>query len=169
MLERLAVFITQWLHTNSNNTDYDKLENKIKVLLIYLLLFPILIIIGLKFNILGELCITTIAMIFLRLWNGGHHFHTVDSCFTITLLSLLLPSVIVSYLFEYISIMNIISFILILLYSPYENKNNKKSIKKLVSLAICIIFSLISPIISTTIFIQSVDLIKLKHGSVQEE
>jgi accessory gene regulator protein AgrB len=169
MLDRLSVFITEWLHNNSSNTDYDKLENKIKVLLIYLLLFPTLLIIGLKFNILGELSITTISMIVLRLWNGGHHFNTVDICFTITLISLILPSIIVHYLFEYISIITIFSFILIWFYSPFDPQKDKKTlyVKKLVSLAICIIFSFISPIISTTIFVQSIDMIKLKHGSVQ--
>jgi accessory gene regulator protein AgrB len=169
LLTKIAIGAATWIHTNTLNkdmVDYNSLESKIKVLTIYLLLFPILIIIGLQFNIMVQILISTISFIFLRIWNGGHHFESVDICLIFTLTFILFPPFINPYIdSKYIHIMNYIGIVLIAFYSPFDKSSKSSDLKKKI---ILLILSILSPYISNilciAIFLQSLDLIKFRSA-----
>ena len=167
MLTKIAISIAKWIHENSihrDKVDYNKLESKIKVLTIYLLLFPILIIIGVKFSLLDQILISTISFIFLRVWNGGHHFESADICLIFTLIFILLPPFISPFIDEkYIYVLNYISLILIVFYSPFDRSSKSKDTKKkIILLFIAVVSPYISNIVCIAIFLQSLDLIKFR-------
>lgn len=167
-IQKLCEYIAKGIYNNLENyisedidNDILRMEKKLGVIAIYLLLLPILIFTGIYFGVLKEVIISTISLAIIRIWNGGNHFNTPDSCLLVTTGAILVNPLIShndppqSF---YVAV-TLFAIIVNLFLSPYHTKHNGNNIHKIISCAVCILSYFLSNTMLLTFFILSFDLI----------
>lgn len=148
----------------SNDRGYKNLLKRIKILLIYLSLTIVLLPVSIYLDIGKDIIIGTIAFAFMRIWNNGHHFKSIDRCFLVTLLAILSIQLISHYLGILKLEMVIVSLVLNFIFAPFKKQNTqkKKYIRKITSLIICLSSYWLGTVVVSAVFVQAIDLIHKK-------
>jgi hypothetical protein len=135
------------------------LEKRLKVIFIYILLFPILALAAYITNGYYEIGLSVIFVSLIRIWNGGHHFKP-DICLIVTS-GVILGIPLIAYLLQgHILILWLIAMIPNILLAPFDKQTNKAKIKKIVSVCVCFSAYFINDLLTVSFFVLSFDLIK---------
>ncbi|MFB5759028.1 accessory gene regulator B family protein [Paenibacillus medicaginis] len=113
-----------------------------------------------------DVVITMVSIILLRLFTGGHHFKSSDVCVVFSSLVLNISPYISDYIHRFEKIeLDLITLVLIVLLSPFQQSFNIRDRRKIISILIVTANMVLmsSPIISTALLIQAIDLITLKR------
>lgn len=173
MINKFALNVSIKLKSKypSELPELDVLEYAIKFILTNII--PILIILsyGAITDNISNILLSLGSFSLLRMFSGGYHITSPELCITTSVALIILISEF-SYLFEdYILFMNIVSFILVAIYSPSNIRSQTllpekyDTLFKLISCIIIIINIYINnAYISSALFAQSVLLIRLKGG-----
>lgn len=172
LLKRTAILLGNKLWKNLNEVQREKLkiseidvyeiQNKIKVVLLYISVFATLIAFGITTNRWMDLTISFISFLFIRWWNRGHHF-SVDVCYILTVSVIIGSVVIEEYTSAYMIIFLFVSLVLNLVFAPFESIKKHYYTKKIISLGLCTISFFCSDIVMIMWFLLSFDQIHIKR------
>lgn len=153
-------------------------EARLKHGLIWIVLNPfivsLILLIGLlSNNIFNTIC--ALSFVLLRLFSGGKHIKNADICFTVSLLLI----IILSYypfgfdLCNYNFLLNIVALMIVIVYSPnrievIHNQTKKQfyTFKTISILIVILSFFISNPVMTFSIFVQSLTLLDKKTSIV---
>lgn len=172
LLKRAAMHIGNWIWDNINDDTKEKMknrnlnlieiQNRLKIILLYIAVTLTLLSFGWITGLWKELLISVFSLIFIRWWNGGHHF-SVDTCYLVTI-GVILGVVPLSYIIrEYQTIVLVVAVMLNIVYAPFNKDSKYYYIKKTTSVTLCILSFYINDIFLAMWFVLGFDLIKTKR------
>lgn len=151
----------------------DNLDHGLKIIINFFFCVTIPITISLFMGNFIEVFSVLLLIGIMRTFSGGIHLKSSDLCVVYTTFLAVTIPVISDYLTDYITIINFISYGLILLFAPHDKEmeaNKEQVIKyKAISFFIAVAATIIYPssLISTALLVQTLHLIKVKGRVVQ--
>lgn len=178
LLKKAAIYTGNWIwdqlsieqkeKTKNNNMDLIEIQNRIKIVLLYIAVSVTLLMFGNFTGMWIELGLSLVSFAFIRYWNGGHHF-SVDVCYIITT-SVILGVIPLSYIVgEYPTIVLVIALILNLKLAPFNKDTKQHFTKKTISIILCVLSFYINDIFLTMWFLLGFDLIKSSKRTVEKD
>lgn len=178
LLKKAAIYIGNWIwnqlsieqkeKTKNNNMDLIEIQNRIKIVLLYIAISVTLLMFGSFTGMWIELALSLVSFAFIRSWNGGHHF-SVDVCYIITI-SVILGAIPLSYIVgEYPTIVLVIALLLNLKLAPFKKDTKHHFAKKTISIILCVLSFYINDIFLTMWFLLGFDLIKSSKRTVESD
>jgi accessory gene regulator protein AgrB len=172
LLKRAALHIGSWIwnqlenETKENikkqNNDLTEIQNRLKIILLYIAVTLTLLIFGWITGLWLELFLSFISFAFIRWWNGGHHF-SVDICYFLTI-GVILGVIPLSYIVQdYPTISFITAIVLHSIFAPFNDESKHFYTKKIISLLLCVMSFYVNEILLSMWLVLGFDLIRVKR------
>lgn len=171
-LKRAALNLGNWIWDHLNDEQKEKaknqkldlieIQNRIKIILLYIAITLTLLSFGWITGLWIELVLSLISFSFVRWWNKGHHF-SVDACYLVTI-GVIIGVIPLSYIIqEYQTIVLAIAVTFNMIFAPFNKDSKHYHIKKITSIALCVLSFYINEIFLAMWFVLGFDLIRAKR------
>lgn len=175
MIDKFSLKVAKSLAAYDRTPEVDVMKYSIKIIFTNGFTLLLMIACGFIFGNLEDVVVSAIAFSLLRSFSGGYHIKSSEMCIIISTLIIVLISNYAYTMSEYKTLLFIITLVLVLLFSPAKIKHHSVLkekyyvVFKILSVTIVIAAYLTkNDVIQTSTFVQSLTLIHLRGGEMDE-
>lgn len=175
MIDKFSLKAAKSLATYDRMPEIDVMKYSIKIIFTNGFTLLLMVACGLTFGNLEDVFAAAISFSLLRSFSGGYHIKSSEMCIIISTLIIVLISNYAYTMSEYNTLLFVITLLLVLLFSPAKIKHHSilkekyYIIFKILSVIIVIVAYLTkNDVIQTSTFVQSLTLIHLRGGEMDE-